>query len=419
MSNKIDFADNLSVQPPQTLGACENLGKPGSIASDSKKSDSNKTAANLLLASAMALPIYSQAASMPEKESFSYRYSQYVEDEADESKVVSGDLERFEINVHQFKLVKFIGEDSTLTIDALTETLGGASPWGTQQGQNGEPELIMSGASISESRNDLSLAYTTFHESRTDTISAGVSVENDYQAVYFGADYEWSFNQKNTSLAIGGSISADELSPSDALEYGRIESENKQRVSLFFGLSQILSSKSIVSLSYSHSLASGYLSDPYKLGDTRPNKRNSHIFAGKYRQFIDSLNGALHLDYRYYQDDWEMQSNTFVLGWHQNVASSFQVIPSIRYYSQTETWFYEPFVTPLAETDFYSSDYRLSPYGAISKKIKVKQRFETWSYTFSFERYEADADYAIDQIELENPALVSFNRISAGFDYFF
>ena len=79
----------------------------------------SKTSANILLASAMALPAYANAANMPEKESFSYRYSQYTEDAADESKVVDGDLERFEINVHQFKLLKFIGEDSTLTVSAM------------------------------------------------------------------------------------------------------------------------------------------------------------------------------------------------------------------------------------------------------------------------------------------------------------
>ena len=385
-----------------------------------KSSDrSVNTTANLLLASAMALPAYSQAATMPEKESFSYRYSQYTEDAADESKVVDGDLERFEINVHQFKLLKFIGENSTLTVNALTETLGGASPWGTQRGENGQAELIMSGASISESRNDISLAYTTYHEKRTDSISAGVSVENDYQAVYFGADYEWSFNGKNTSLAIGGSISADELTPSDALEYGRVEEESKQRISIFFGLSQILSPKSIASMSYSHSTASGFLSDPYKLGDTRPNKRSSHILSGKYRHFIDATDSALHLDYRFYQDNWEMQSNTFTVGWHQNVSDSIQIIPTVRYYSQSETYFYEPYATPLAELEFYSSDYRLSPYGAISKKIKLRHQLNDWSYSISFERYEADADYAIDDIVLENPALVSFNRMSVGFDYFF
>lgn len=379
----------------------------------------SKTSANILLASAMALPAYASSATMPEKESFSYRYSQYSEDAAEESKVVDGDLERFEINVHQFKLVKFLDEKSTLTVNALTETLGGASPWGTQRGQDGNPELIMSGASISESRNDLSVAYTTYHETRVDTVRAGVSVENDYQAIYFGADYEWAFNQKNTSLAIGGSISVDELFPSDAELYGRIDNENKQRISIYLGFSQILSPKSIFSTSYSHSTSSGYLSDPYKLGDSRPSKRGSNILAAKYRYFVDATDSALHLDYRFYADSWEMQSNTFSLGWHQNINSSIQLIPSVRYYSQTETWFYEPYSTPGAVVEHYSSDYRLSPYGAISKKLKFRQKFDNWSYTISFERYEADAEFAVDEVIVENPALVNFNRMTLGFDYLF
>lgn len=367
----------------------------------------------------MALPAYSSSAEMPTKNQFSYRYSQYTEDKANEESVVDGELERFEINVHQFKLLKILDDESSITVTALTETLGGASPWGTQRGDSGQAELIMSGASISEARKDLNISYSTYGEARTDTVSAGISVENDYQAVYFGANYEWSFNQKNTAFALGGSVSLDTLTPSDAQEHNRIEEESKQRTSLFTSVSQILSSRSIASASLTLSQFNGFLSDPYKLGDTRPDSRMATILATKYRHFIDNLNAAAHVDYRFYSDDWDMQSNTLFIAWHQNLNDSIQLIPSIRYYSQTQTSFYEPYLTPGVDVDFYSSDYRLSPYGAISKKLKLIQRFDTWSYMIAFERYESDADYAIDEIVLENPALVSFNRISLGFDYSF
>jgi hypothetical protein len=64
-----------------------------------------------------------------------------------------------------------------------------------------------------------------------------------------------------------------------------------------------------------------------------------------------------------------------------------------------------------------SSDYRLSPYGAISGKLRVETHITDWPANLSwklgasFERYQAEGGLALGSVDVESPALVSFNVI--------
>ena len=95
-----------------------------------------------------------------------------------------------------------LDEESALTVTALTESLSGASPWGTQMGSDGQSELIMSGASISESRQDLTVKYTSYSSTYSTSFHGGLSQENDYRSFYWGGSIDKSFNTKNVANAI-------------------------------------------------------------------------------------------------------------------------------------------------------------------------------------------------------------------------
>ena len=67
--------------------------------------------------------------------------------------------------------------------------------------------------------------------------------------------------------------------------------------------------------------------------------RNGHSSAG-YRHFFEQQNAALHVDYRYFDDDWDVASHTIDVAWQQNLAHDFRLTPFIRYYSQHEAEFF-------------------------------------------------------------------------------
>jgi hypothetical protein len=244
---------------------------------------------------------------------------------------------------------------------------------------------------------------------------------------------EREFNDKNTTLSGSASASFDWIEPtSDRSDPGRIDSDDRQSVSISAGVSQVLTRHSIFQTSLTYEHATGYLSDPYKLvqvgtgsfanllRDSRPDERNQFAWLNRYRHHISAFNGTLHLDYRLYHDDWSVTSHTFDVAYYQSLPFGIEIIPSFRYYSQSQAGFYEPvFNSPKANGN-YSADYRLSPYGAMAYRIKSQWSFVDpwweidWVGSLSYERYESKGGWALGSVGRDNPGLVSFRVFSAG-----
>jgi hypothetical protein len=257
--------------------------------------------------------------------------------------------------------------------------------------------------------------------------SGGVSFENDYFAINGGLGGELELNEKNTTLSSGIGVSIDSIDPVDTAEFPlRPDHEKKQTYSAYAGLSQVIGRNAAMQSTLTYQLGNGFLSDPYKqalvvgepLADSRPDLRNQIAWLSRYRHHFSSMNASLHADYQFYWDDWRITAHTFELAWYQNLFEAFRLIPSVRYYSQGQADFYAPYYTDLRSDGNYSSDYRLSPYGAISWRIKAETRFTTWQVdwlaSFSWERYLSSGSYAMQKVSTPNPGLVSYDLISVG-----
>ena len=105
----------------------------------------------LLSAAALSLPAFS--ASQPTERVVSVNTSVYQEGDANAAEVVFGDLQRFRVKTNQFNLSAPIGRDWSMSLGYDNEAMSGASPWGTVAASDGSGDLIMSGASIDDSRN--------------------------------------------------------------------------------------------------------------------------------------------------------------------------------------------------------------------------------------------------------------------------
>ena len=102
----------------------------------------------------------------------------------------------------------------------------------------------------------------------------------------------------------------------------------------------------------------------------------------------------------------------------------------MRWYSQSKADFYEAVLPEGKTPSNRSSDYRLSPYGAVSWKLKAEVELDDiWSYdapdwlqqvgfsngldlfaAISYERYYSDGDLGLSDVKEsdEAPALVRF-----------
>ncbi|HBC57460.1 MAG TPA: hypothetical protein DCZ03_09885 [Gammaproteobacteria bacterium] len=375
-----------------------------------------------LAAAAMALPGMLPpvaADTMPTETSISYRHTQYQEDDVSADLTASGEHSaRYDINVDQFHILKPFARDYTFSLNLVKESMTGASPYSNSLGVDGDPKLNMSGASIDESRTDLSGKVTKYSGQDTTSVSLGISTEHDYQAIFLGAEFSKLMNEQQSTLSAGVEFSTDTIEPTQQQGFTRIDEESKSGLNSYVGWSQILNQKTQWQTSISLGYLDGYLSDPYKTFDVRPDSRLQLAWNHRLRRFFERFKASGHLDYRLYTDDWGIVSHTFKMAWYQQIDAQVTVVPNVRYYSQSQADFYYSIDNSL-RTGEQSSDYRLSPYGAITTGVQLIARFGQWRTILSVDRYDSSADYALGEVSTESPGLVDFLYFTFGFDYSF
>ena len=154
------------------------------------------------------------------------------------------------------------------------------------------------------------------------------------------------------------------------------------------GVTQILNKGALLKSSVGYVRNAGYLSNPYKavevvfvdpllqkgqaggnpaanyvydaqvvaLMDQRPDLRNQGTLNLRYVQHIDATDAALRLDYRYFQDDWGIKSQTLETQWVQPLWDKWTISPRLRYYTQTAADFYTPYLTTRQGVFSYVTD---------------------------------------------------------------
>lgn len=382
----------------------------------------------LLTAAAALLP----AAPSPAAESdesntrASYRFSEY--DENALNGPVIGDPRRYRVLSQQLAIdTKLDGGAWGLKLDATHEVMSGSSPWFVEPDAKGRPVQVLSGATIRDHRSALSVALTQGPgTSANTTYTASYSAERDYRATAVGVERSQPLDAA-TTLGYGGSFSHDLLRPTDAAIYGRIERATKNTASAFASLAWVLDRDSVLQAGVQLNLERGFLSDPYKLfayGDQvlpeeRPGRRTEAAGLLRYRHSFARIDAALHLDYRYAQDSWGLTSHTLEASWYQSLGNGWRLVPSLRWYGQSQARFYAPFLIAPEGQRYYSSDYRLGTFGAFSTSINVRKAIGRWEFSLGAEHYHSAKGLALGGGGAAVPALVDFTRAWAGLDYGF
>jgi Protein of unknown function (DUF3570) len=201
-------------------------------------------------------------------------------------------------------------------------------------------------------------------------------------------------------------------------------SGTRQDWGVHLGLTQIFNKDSIGKLGMSYTRSTGFLENPYKLGwvfnldsantgtgeflgidlvevggkafiEQRPDQRNLWQWTTGWVQYVEPLDAALHFDYSFAHDDWGIHAHTFEADWVQPLSAGWTITPHIRYYSQSAADFYgayffgggtardnnpdpnnpDPNQQTFNPPDNFSSDQRLSGYGALSGGVTVSKDF--------------------------------------------
>ena len=371
-----------------------------------------------LTSSALLLPAYQgvRADAPPELTELGMRYSNYKEDNTQGSKTFGGSSERYEIDAAQFHLLAPVLDSWSVAVDLQWEDMSGASPWFVGQSLDGGPKVIMSGASIEDTRTEVSVTTRYYYDRGNAGFSYINSDEDDYESDAVALDGAFTSADGMTTYSAAVSASHDDIKPTQGAVPTNTLKADKDISSAWVGVSRIVSKNAIVRIGLAYTYRDGFLTDPYKKNDRRPDEREEWVLGTGYRQYFIWPDGALQADYRYFDDDWGVASHTLDLAWHQNLGERTQLIPFLRYYSQSEADFF----ANVADTDqrYFADDYRLSAFGAVSGGLRVRHEIGNWAISAVGERYETDESWGVFSGD-ESPALVNFWRYSFGLDYIF
>lgn len=359
-----------------------------------------------------------------------------------------------------------LNDDDVLTIDAGVSAYTSASSSNVDPFGDGpaDPFTESSGASGKDLWANLTGSYSHSSDDRNDIWSAKVSVstEYDYFSVGLGGNYTKLFNEKNTELSAHGNVFFDtwnaiypiELRPFDNGGAGlndplfsdktitgntnynptfeSFSDEGRNTYSLGFGFSQILHKKVQASLALDFVQQDGLLSTPFQrvyfadvadsfiddfqLADAienLPDTRFKTAIGGRLNWYLNEV-VSLRTFYRYYFDNWGINSHTASIEVPIKISSKFTLYPSYRYYNQTEADYFAPANENLSTAEFFTSDFDLSEYssnqfgfGVSYTDIFTKAhiwKFGLKSVDLKFYQYDRDTSF-------------SSNIITAGFKF--
>jgi hypothetical protein len=344
-----------------------------------------------LFAAAMTLP-FSNAAfaeAAPEKGIVAFKYLNYHDSQPDE--------DRIGVNAYTVSAMAPIAGKWSISTSYTYDSVTGASP----EHHSYISEDMLSGASpIREQRYAGDLSITRYLSKGSLTVGSSYSEENDYISRGYSAQGSISTEDKNTTFTVGGSYTTDSIDPSNDKDpdINALTGYEKRTVAGMLGVTQVLTKRDIVQLNLGYSKGRGYMSDPYKLYDDRPLKRESKTVMTRWNHHFDGIDGTSHLSYRYYTDSFGIKAHTFGLEYLQSLPNEWTVTPSVRFYSQTAADFYLPDLPPPGPSPDppYSLDQRLSSYGALTLGIKVSKRIaKDWLVDFKYENYEQRAGWSM------------------------
>ena len=329
-------------------------------------------------AAAIAVPGISVAQSRPDDALAEFRYINYSD--------YQGSQDRMKVNSPMAYLRTPIGKATEIEGSVTYDSMSGASPLYLN---------ALSGASgkgIHDSRGAADVKVTQYFQDYSIGVGAAYSTENDYDARTLSIESRFWTPDKNTTFAFGLSGSDDSVSSS----IDKTLSKNRNAGNVLVGVTQVINPISSVQSNLTFGDESGYLSDPYKTLDTRPDHRTEFAWLTRYVLYVAPTKGAVHLDYRFYDDSFGVQSHMMEASYYQPFLDSWMIRPSVRYYSQTAADFFTGSFPPANPGDHFTADQRLAAFGSITAGIKLIKSFDSGlSLDVSVDQMEQKAGYQL------------------------
>ncbi len=327
-------------------------------------------------------------------------------------------------------------DGSRLTLSVAADTMTGASPTGaaptdsvttiTSPSGNATTTIAPGNTpmnSFRDRRLSLGIGYLRpLTRILRNTLGINLSKEADYSSIGVTESIEVDFNNRLTTLTtslgvrndyvapIGGTptrLGHNDTAPRSDEVSGLLEGERKQVTEMMVGVTQILSRRLLTQLNYSHSLHNGYLQDPYKvvsvvdsggrrlndIHESRPGRRTTQSVYWKLAAHLPQ--DILQLSYRYFWDDWNINSHTTELRYRFALSPESYLQPHLRHYSQSSADFFVHSILDGTSVTHASADLRLGEMQSNTVGVKYGTQIGTLWRIFT----EGELALSIEQMK--------------------
>jgi hypothetical protein len=274
--------------------------------------------------------------------------------------------------------------EGTLVYDAMS----GASPlyFNTLSGA--------SGLGVTDDRTAGDAKLTKYFDRYAVGVGAAVSSERDYYSQAVAIDLAVDSDDRNRTYALRVAATSDRINPTNHV----VENAHRRTLDVLAGITQALSTHSIVQSNVTYSDGHGYYADPYKPADTRPDARRILAWLTRYNLYLPEPDATLQLTYRLLRDSFGSVSNAVSVAWVQALPHGYAVTPNVRYYTQSAAGFYfnPPFPQGYVAGQNYTADTRLAAFGAITVGLAASAALtDGWGINVAFDFYRQRPDWRL------------------------
>jgi len=303
-----------------------------------------------------------------------------------------------------------VGTDYNIKADFVSDSVSGATPTyhdsGSGASGKGQPtgDYVYSNQAFNETRNAGSFLLTSRFKNRDELyIGADISSESDFESKTASVEYMHYLDSSHNQAITGGvGFTFNEiLNQGVDTQSGASREESSTSINAELGFSQVLNRTSSMKGSVFVINDSGYLTNPHAnvvrdynsanrrlTTESRPDKRLAYGVDAKYVTKLGSSVSYLG-EYRYYSDDWNIDSHTLSNDVYYKINKAFTVGAGLRYYEQSEASFYNGAIDAFSNEQYASSDERLSAFNALTYKASVDfKQNEQLSYNLGAEFYK-------------------------------
>ena len=335
---------------------------------------------------------------------------------------------RTEVSAPSVMINKDFGTDYTLNASFVVDMVSGATQTYYDKEYDGESSASSdssSGASAfsralgidaddieygnveySDKRGAGTLLLTKRFASRDELrVGASRSNESDFYSTEVSTEYmHYIDSSKNQALTFGISYQYNEIlkrcSEVDGCS-GASEKKDATSINTRISFSQNIDTTSKAEFALFFAQDEGYLDNPYLnivrnytsdgsgdiVAESRPDSKIAYGFMLKYAKAL-SDNFTLQTSYRYYSDDWGVDSHTVDGDLFYELGEDWMFKVGLRSYMQTQADFFSPYINHFTDEVYASSDARLSDFNTLTYKGSVDYKIsEDFSINFGANYY--------------------------------